>query len=182
MHIININYNEIVQKTIFYKSFFNEIKNYLIIIQWKNINLITFQKKYARLKIVYKNIKSFLSKINRFNNINSNIIISHIHIHTTSFNVKKNHVKYTHVAFFNNFINFFANKIHRAFLITIKKQIRRDNEICLYYKKHEYFVNNCFRCFVKLCFVLINFNFFANSTLFSIFNTFQFVRIVKKNV
>ena len=89
-----------------------------------------------------------------------------------SFNVKNNYVEHTHVVFFNNFIKFFANKVYCTFLIAIKKQTCRNNEICLYCKKHKHFINNCFYCFVKFRFVSINFYFFANFTFFFKFLTF----------
>ena len=42
MYINDINYNKIVQKIVFYDDFFIEIKQYLIIIFWRNMNLVVF--------------------------------------------------------------------------------------------------------------------------------------------
>ena len=64
-------------------------------------------------------------------------------------------------------MNFFANRIKRNLFIVARKQNKRNREKCFYYKKTNYFVDNCFYKFI-IRFVFIFNNFILN---------FQFTRI-----
>ena len=50
MYINDIDYNEIVQKIVFFNDFFIKIKQYLIIVFWRNMNFVVFQKKMWSFK------------------------------------------------------------------------------------------------------------------------------------
>ena len=175
MYINDIDYNEIVQKIAFYNDFFNEIKQYLIIIFWRDINFVIFQKKCVRLKNVYKSIFIYTFRNKDIINIQRN----NTFIVTISINIDI-HFYFHFLIVDENFMNFSINWIKRDSLTKIEKQHRRESDLCFYCKKLDHLIRNCFRKFI-FRFVFFD-NTFSISFQFNInFDTFQLINKISKN-
>ena len=176
MYINDIDYNEIVQKIVFYDNFFIEIKQYLIIVFWRNMNFVVFQKKCDRLKNVYKSIFIYTFRNKKIINIQRN----NTFIVTTFVNI--NNYNYFHFSIADeNFMNFSINRVKRDFFIEIEKQHRRENDLCFYCEKFDHLICNCFRKFIFRSIFFDNI-FSINFQFVFVFDTFVFVNKIQKNV
>ena len=176
MYINDIDYNEIVQKIVFYDNFFIEIKQYLIIVFWRNMNFVVFQKKCDRLKNVYKSIFIYTFRNKKIINIQRN----NTFIVTTFVNI--NNYNYFHFSIADeNFMNFSINRVKRDFFIEIEKQHRRENDLCFYCEKLDHLIRNCFRKFIFRSIFFDNI-FSINFQFVFVFDTFVFVNKIQKNV
>ena len=176
MYINDIDYNEIVQKIVFYDNFFIEIKQYLIIVFWRNMNFVVFQKKCDRLKNVYKSIFIYTFRNKKIINTQRNNTFN-----VTTF-VNINNYNYFHFSIADeNFMNFSINRIKRDFFIEIEKQHRRENDLCFYCEKFDHLICNCFRKFIFRSIFFDNI-FSINFQFVFVFDTFVFVNKIQKNV
>ena len=154
MYINDIGFNNLVQKFAFFDDLFDELKKYLVLIAWREMNFIVFQEKCERLENAYKLINFYMLR-------NRNIKITIISFQITTFIVAQHNFFY--ISFLvDDFINLFANRVKRNFLTVAKKQGKRDREKCFYYEKTSHFADNCFHKFI-IRFVSIFNNFILSS-------------------
>ena len=140
------------------------------------MNLVVFQKKCDRLKNVYKSISIYTFRNKEIINIQRN----NTFIFTAFANI--NNHNYSHFSIADeDFMNFSINRIKCDSLIETKKQQRRENDLCLYCKKLDHLIRNCFRKFT-FRFVFFDFIFSVNFQFVSIFDTFASVNKMQKNV
>ena len=176
MYINDTDYNEIIQKIVFYDDLFTKIKQYLIIVFWHNMNLVVFQKKCDRLKNVYKSISIYTFRNKKIINIQRNSTF----IFTTFANINNYNYFLFSIADENS-MNFSINRVKRDSFIEIEKQQRRENDLCFYCKKFDHLIRNCFRKPTSR-FVFFYFTFLINFQFASIFDTFVSVNKIQKNV
>ena len=132
------------------------------------MNLLTFQKKCARLKTIFKIIKSIFIRINRLSNVSS--ISTHNHNHAVvSISI---HI-YNHSSSTEESMNLFANRMRKNFLSDVEKKIRRDSKACFYCDENDHFVKNCFHKFAEIRSVSI-------IAIFSTFNSSDISAFVRK--
>ena len=78
-------------------------------------------------------------------------------------------------------MNFLINRIKRNSFIKIKKQHRRENDLCFYCEKLDHLTRNCFRKFT-FCSIFFDNTFSINFQFVFVFNTSVFVNKIQKNV
>ena len=174
MYINDTDYNETVQKIAFYDNLFTEIKQYLIIVFWRNMNFVVFQEECDRLKNVYKSISIYTSRNKEIINTQRN----NTFIFTVFANISNYNYSHSSIAD-ENFMNFSVNRVRRDFFIEIEKQQRRENDLCFYCEKFDHLVRNCFRK-STFRFVFFDFIFSVNFQSVSIFDTSAFVNKMQK--
>ena len=138
MYINDIGYNETVQKIVFYDDLFIKIKQYLIIVPWRNIDFVVFQKECDRLKNVYKSISIYTPRNKETTNTqrNSTPIF-------TAFASTNNHNHFHFSIADENSMNLSVNRVKRDSLIEAEKQQRRENGLCLYCGEPDHLIRNC---------------------------------------
>ena len=176
MYINDTDYNEIVQKIAFYDEFFIEIKQYLIIVFWRNMNFVVFQKECDRLKNVYKSISIYTFRNKEIINTQRNsTFIATVFVNTNN----HNHFHFSIAD--EDFMNLSINRVKRDFFIETEKQHRCENDLYFYCEKLDHLIRNCFR---KLTFrsVFFGFIFSISFQFIFVFDTPAFVNKIQENV
>ena len=140
MYINDTDYNETAQKTAFYDDLFTEIKQYLITVFWRNMNLVVFQKECGRLKNVYKSIPTYTPRNKGTTNTQRNSTLTSTTSASTS---NHNHSHFSAAG--ENSMNLSVNQVRRGPFIEAEKQQRRENDLCLYCEEPGHLARNCLR-------------------------------------
>ena len=138
MYINDTGYNETAQKTAFYDGLSTEIKQYLVTVPWRNMDLVVFQEECGRLENAYKSIPTYTPRNKGTTNTQRNSTPNATASASTS-----NHNHSHSPAAGGDPMDLSANRVRRGPLTEAEKQHRRESGLCLYCGEPGHLARNC---------------------------------------
>ena len=135
MYINDTGFNDPAQKFAFFDGLSDELKEYLVPIAWREMDLVVFQEECGRLEDAYKSINPHTPR-------NRNTKTTTTSSQTTTSTVAQHGPSHTSSPA-GDPMDLSANRVRRGPLTAAEKQGRRDRGECLYCGETGHFAGNC---------------------------------------